>query len=72
MKVFTYLFIVLATDNQDNSCCDDGCESCVSVGVTFNSLIDNLEFAYTQSYKQYDSFFILSNHIEIPTPPPNS
>ncbi len=59
-------------DNQDKSCCDDGCESCVSVGVTFNSSTDNLEFAYIESYKQYGSFFILSNHIKIPTPPPNS
>lgn len=60
-----------ANDDQSNSCCDNDCGSCVSVGVTFNSSVNNFEFAYANSYKQYGSFFILSNHIEIPTPPPN-
>ncbi len=58
--------------NSDNSCCDEGCESCASVVVTFNSLMNNYKSAYTEQYKQYGSFFILSNHIEIPTLPPNS
>ena len=60
-----------ANDDQSNSCCDNDCGSCVSVGFTFNSSMNNLEFAYINNYKQYGSFFILSNHIEIPTPPPN-
>ena len=59
-------------DSNDDSCCDIGCDSCVSVGVTFISSMSNLEFAYAERYKQYGPFFILSNHIEIPTPPPNS
>lgn len=59
-------------NNSDNTCCDDSCGSCVSVVVAFNSLADNFEFDYTDRYKQYGSFSILSNHIKIPTPPPNS
>lgn len=59
-------------NNSDNSCCDEGCESCVSVVGTFNSLINNYKLAYNEHYKRYGSFFVLSNHIDIPTPPPNS
>lgn len=59
-------------NNSDSSCCDEGCDSCASVVVTFNSLKNNYGLAYTEQYKQYGSFFILSNHIKIPTPPPNS
>ncbi len=62
----------VSTENSDNSCCDEGCDSCASVVITFNSLKNNNEMAYAEQYKQYGSFFILSNHIEIPTPPPNS
>ena len=61
-----------ADDNQDNTCCDNECDSCVSVGDMFNSLMNNFEFAYADDYKQFGSFFILSSHIKIPTPPPNS
>ncbi len=58
-------------ETSDNSCCDS-CESCASVVVTFNSLNNNDGLTYTEQYKRYGSFFILSNHIKIPTPPPNS
>lgn len=61
-----------SNDKSDNSCCDESCDSCASVVVTFNSLKSDYEFAYAEQYKQYGSFFILSNHIKIPTPPPNS
>jgi hypothetical protein len=58
-------------ETSDNACCDN-CESCASVVVTFNSLNNNDGLTYTEQYKQYGSFFILSNHIKIPTPPPNN
>ncbi len=59
-------------DDSNNTCCDESCGSCTSIVVTFNSLKNNYEPTYTEQYKQYGSFFILSNHIKIPTPPPNS
>ncbi|MFK7814859.1 MAG: hypothetical protein AB8B92_00840 [Gammaproteobacteria bacterium] len=59
-------------EKTNNSCCDEDCGSCTSVVVTFNTLINNYEATYTERYKQYGPFFVLTNHIKIPTPPPNA
>lgn len=63
---------VAAEEETDNSCCEGGCDSCLSLVVTFNSQADKGEQTYTQAYAQNILFALPSNHIKIPTPPPNS
>ncbi len=61
-----------AEEETDNSCCDGGCDTCLSTPASFDSQSSKFEQAYTKSYAQSVSFAFPSNHIKIPTPPPNS
>ena len=61
-----------AQEETDDSCCDGGCDLCLGTTATFNSPFNNFEQTNINSYTQSISFAIASNHIKIPTPPPNS
>jgi|GEM_PF-7105816 len=62
----------VAEEETDNSCCDGGCDSCLSVTATFDSQSNKFQQTFTERYVQSVLFALPSNHIEIPTPPPNS
>ena len=63
---------VAAEEETENSCCESMCDSCVSASVTFNSQANKFEQIYTERYMQNEWLAHASNHIKIPTPPPNS
>jgi len=62
---------VAAEEETDNSCCDGGCDSCLSVVATFDSSPNKFGQTYSESYSHSILFALPSNHIKIPTPPPN-
>ena len=61
-----------AEEDSDNSCCEGGCDTCLSTTATFDTQSNIFEQTYINSYTQSVSFAFPSNHIKIPTPPPNS
>ena len=62
-----------ATEEEtENTCCDSMCDSCVSTVVTFNTQANKFEQTYHQRYIQNKLLALVSNHIKIPTPPPNN
>ena len=63
---------VAAEEESGNTCCDGGCDSCISVAATFNSQANKFEQEHADRYMQSVVLAYPSNHIKIPTPPPNS
>lgn len=57
---------------NENSCCDEGCDSCASVSVTFNSSVNKFAQMHVNNFTSTIVFALPSNHLKIPTPPPNS
>lgn len=63
---------VAAEEESNNSCCEGGCDSCASVSATFNSQSNTTQQDYVDRYTQTVVLAYSSNHVKIPTPPPNS
>ena len=63
---------IQAEEEIGGSCCDVGCDACFSTVATFNSQSNKFGQTYINSYTQSISFAYTSNHLKIPTPPPNN